>query len=344
MADIGTQALYVIRQSARVGFFLGSRLVSNRFAGPAVHLNQARDAIPSLNELLRDIRRLSARDLKNVEAGYYPMADVGHRHVFKVINDYFRDLPKVHKRRKAHRSQEVRERGDPALLERFPRYYLQNFHFQSDGWLSDASARRYDYQVEMIFLGAADAMRRQALVPMVEYVRGLEGPVAIADLACGTGRFLAQIRLALPGVHLLGIDLSPHYVARANKRMKGDLNAKALEGALEDLPLPTNSQHVISCLFTFHELPPKIRQKAAEEIARALKPGGFYIHLDSVQKGDHPPYDPLLGLFPESFHEPYYRSYVEMDLKDLFHRVGLVHKSDIRGFFSKLSVFQKPLS
>ena len=27
-----------------------------------------------------------------------------------------------------------------------PDYYLQNFHFQTDGWMSTESARRYDYQ------------------------------------------------------------------------------------------------------------------------------------------------------------------------------------------------------
>ena len=55
---------------------------------------------------------------------------------------------------------------------RFPRYYLQNFHFQTDGYLSDASAELYDYQVDVMFYGAADAMRRQALVPLGETLRG----------------------------------------------------------------------------------------------------------------------------------------------------------------------------
>ena len=30
-----------------------------------------------------------------------------------------------------------------------PRYYLQNFHFQSGGWMTDDSASRYDTQVEV---------------------------------------------------------------------------------------------------------------------------------------------------------------------------------------------------
>ena len=53
--------------------------------------------------------------------------------------------------------------------ERYPAYYLQNFHYQTDGWLSKDSARLYDFQVETLFLGSADTRRRQAL----PYVRGI---------------------------------------------------------------------------------------------------------------------------------------------------------------------------
>jgi hypothetical protein len=32
-----------------------------------------------------------------------------------------------------------------------PRYYLQNFHFQSGGWMTEDSPERYDTQVEVLF-------------------------------------------------------------------------------------------------------------------------------------------------------------------------------------------------
>ena len=35
------------------------------------------------------------------------------------------------------------------------KHYLQNFHFQTDGYLSEASAELYDYQVEVLFSGGA---------------------------------------------------------------------------------------------------------------------------------------------------------------------------------------------
>ena len=39
------------------------------------------------------------------------------------------------------------------VSNKYPEYYLQNFHYQTDGWLSAKSARLYDYQVESLFLG-----------------------------------------------------------------------------------------------------------------------------------------------------------------------------------------------
>jgi hypothetical protein len=57
-------------------------------------------------------------------------------------------LPAVHRRRESGDHSEVlteETRG------KRPRYYLQNFHFQSGGWMTDESAQRYDTQVEVLF-------------------------------------------------------------------------------------------------------------------------------------------------------------------------------------------------
>lgn len=43
---------------------------------------------------------------------------------------------------------------------------MQNFHHQTNGYLSDLSANLYDLQVEIFFGGLADAMRRYILAPL----------------------------------------------------------------------------------------------------------------------------------------------------------------------------------
>ena len=43
---------------------------------------------------------------------------------------------------------------------------MRNFHHQTDGYLSDFSASIYDLQVEILFNGSADSMRRRIIKPI----------------------------------------------------------------------------------------------------------------------------------------------------------------------------------
>ena len=61
-----------------------------------------------------------------------------------------------------------------------------------------------------------------------------------------------------------------------------------------------------------------------------LKPGGRFVLVDSVQRGDRPDYDGLLDLFPRNYHEPYYSTYISEDFEDIAEASGLTHeRSDI---------------
>jgi hypothetical protein len=79
---------------------------------------------------------------------------------------------------------------------------VQNFHHQTNGYLSDLSANLYDLQVEILFGGLADAMRQYILAPLK---RGLakfqslpQKQIRILDVAYRTGLTLKMIRAALP--------------------------------------------------------------------------------------------------------------------------------------------------
>ena len=73
-----------------------------------------------------------------------------------------------------------------------------------------------------------------------------------------------------------------------------------------------------------------------------LKPGGRLVLVDSLQHGDEPDYDGLLELFPQSFHEPYYLSYIKEDFAALCQDRGLTYIRNARAFVSKVIVFDKP--
>ena len=55
----------------------------------------------------------------------------------------------------------------------------------------------YEVSTETLFLGRQDAMQRQALVPLAEFMRGRAPRGAgtqLLELACGTGRFASFIK------------------------------------------------------------------------------------------------------------------------------------------------------
>jgi len=74
----------------------------------------------------------------------------------------------------------------------------------------------------------------------------------------------------------------------------------------------------------FHELPPEVRRACAKEFFRVLKPGGIICFNDSIQLGDRPDRGGLgkKGAFGDSYNEPYYNSFIEEDLNEIFFDAG----------------------
>lgn len=261
---------------------------------------------------------LFQQDRANIEAGLYPPPNdlsLGKLpRALAAARDFLADVPEVDARRMARDGTEVRRAGE-ADPSRYPAYYRQNFHYQSGGWLSDDSARRYDHQVETLFTGAADAMRRAVLAELARQMRGRDQrKVHYMDLACGTGRFLSQVMRTFPRLQASGLDLSPNYTALARKQLAPWPHVDILEGAGEALPLESGSLDLVTCIYLFHELPPKVRPQVIGEVARVLKPGGVFLVGDSLQFGDNPALDAILEYFPEGFHEPYFRNYLDWDI------------------------------
>jgi ubiquinone/menaquinone biosynthesis C-methylase UbiE len=351
LSRLATRAAYGARQLPRIAWYLSHGLAMNRIAqrarereGGSARPRPHTDApIPDRNRFFADMVALWQQDLANVEAGVYPLP-ADHDGSWKMLLDrsrlFFEDLPAVHRRRESGDYSEVlteETRG------KRPRYYLQNFHFQSGGWMTDESAQRYDTQVEVLFNGAANATRRQALPPLREVFAGHDQRrLMLLDVGCGTGRFLDFVKQAWPRLPVIGLDLSEAYVREAKRHLTRWSRTNLIVGNAESIPLPDESQDAVTSIFMFHELPPKVRRKVLREFARVLKPGGRLILVDSLQHGDEPDYDGLLELFPQSFHEPYFLSYIKEDFAALCRDCGLTHIRDARAFVSKVIVFDKP--
>ena len=337
--------VYTARQSARVAWYMGHYFASQSYhRRPTVTKNPppARSRGPGRDRMLADMARLFERDLANAEAGHYPLPrdhDGAFGEILAASRRYFADLPSTIERKAGRRADEVgsEHRG------KLPDYFLQNFHYQTDGYLSAHSARLYDIQVEVLFSGSANAMRRQCLVPLSRFMAGRDQrKVKLLDVACGTGRFLRFVKQAWPRMAVAGLDLSEAYLAEARRHLRPYRDVGLHVGNAESMPFADASFDIVTSIYLFHEIPPEIRRTVAAEFARILKPGGRLIFMDSLQHGDVENYDALLDSFPVSFHEPYYPTYTREDLAGLFAAAGLAPVSAEPVFLSKLVVCDKP--
>lgn len=334
---------YAARQAARVAWYAGHYAAGRRLLKPMPKPDFAIGPTPTRAELTADMRALFEREWRDIETGLFPAPHMLGAELPEFLRRsllYFRDLPQVDARRHGAIDDELPpgEQGDG-----LPAYYRQNFHFQSGGWLSEHSAALYDTQVEVLFTGAADAMRRRTLKPIAEWLeRRSQRELRALDVGCGTGRLLAFLHHAWPGMRLTGIDLSQPYLAEARRLVGRTARVKLIEGAAEALPFEDASLDLVVSSFLLHELPGKVRSQALAEMARVLKPHGLMVIVESIQKGDQPSWDGLLDLFPHYFHEPYYAEYVGGRIDDWCSTAGLTPYASERAFLSRVTAARKP--
>jgi ubiquinone/menaquinone biosynthesis C-methylase UbiE len=317
---------------------LAARSVTRPAISDGVRPERVTAAAPDRRALTRAWVEAFAKDAADVRSGVYPVTEAVSPPVRAVTRaiDFLRDARAVDRRRRAAAGIEVRDAADPTV---FPAYYRQNFHYQSGGWFTEDSARRYEAQVEALFSGTAGAMRRRALSLLARALRERDQRrLTILDAACGAGAFLQDLKATFPRAVVLGLDLSPAYLAEARHRS----GAPGVQANVERLPFADNSLDAISCIYLFHELPPRVRPVVAAELARVLRPGGVLAFADSVQATDRPDLERLLQAFPVFFHEPFYDSFQTEDLRQLFGDAGLTQEAEDMAFLTKARLFRKP--
>ncbi len=315
-----------------------ARAITQPTRGEAARSFQPEGPPVSKARLRRVYLEAFEKDARDVAEGLYPAVEDAPNQPVKALLralDFLVDARAVDQRRRRGDGVEVRSEAE---TEAYPNYYRQNFHYQSGGWFTAESARRYDAQVEALFAGTAGAMRRRGLSLLAKHWRGLDHrDLRILDAACGAGAFLRDLKAAFPRAALAGLDLSSAYLARARRRA----GVGVVQANIETLPFADASLDAVSCVYLFHELPPRVRPLVAASIARVLKPGGVLVFVDSVQPTDEPDLARLLEAFPAYFHEPYYSTYAQTDLAALFSGAGLRLVSEDRAFLTKAMLFEK---
>jgi len=332
---------YAARQTARVAWYAGHYAAGRRLLTPMPKPGFPVGPTPTRAELTADMRQVFAREWQDVSRGLFPAPRPLRLDAATFLRRsaaYFRDLPKVDARRHGRLDDEL---PPGTQADGLPGYYRQHFHFQSDGWLSAESAELYDTQVEVLFTGSADVMRRRALRPIAEWMQGRnQRTLRGLDVGCGTGRLLAFLHDAWPGMRWTGLDLSPPYLAEARRLVGATARVKLVEGAAEKLPFDDASLDIVVSSFLLHELPADVRRQAIAEMARVTRRDGLVVIVDSIQRGDQPAWDGLLDLFPHYFHEPYYAEYTSGRLADWAAPAGLAVTGYERAFLSGITALR----
>jgi SAM-dependent methyltransferase len=112
----------------------------------------------------------------------------------------------------------------------------------------------------------------------------------VVDVGCGAGfDALAAARLVGPAGAVVGVDLTPEMLARAetHRAAAGLANVRFLAGSAEDLPVPDAWADVVLSNGVFNLVPDKAR--ALREVYRVLKPGGRLLLADMILVAAPPP-------------------------------------------------------
>lgn len=100
----------------------------------------------------------------------------------------------------------------------------------------------------------------------------LKPGLAVADLGCGHGTLLLELRLRYPGLKLSAIDLSPVLVSNTRQRVP-DADVRVAD--IETLPFADAAFDAAFATEVMEHLPDAV--KALREIRRVLKPGGWLL-------------------------------------------------------------------
>lgn len=293
----------------------------------------------ALETALARLRALFEHDARQIARGVIPLSalaprdPLGHgRRFLRILGD----APFVASRRKRRDARDF-GRGARSWLDELPAYYRRNFHYQTDGYLSSRSAELYEHQVEILFRGGADAMRRLILPPLRDHFgadhdgRGLR----LLELGSGTGSATHAVARAFPRAKITCLDLSIPYTRHARRALAAYERVECVQGDAASLDFADARFDAVYSVFLFHELPLPVREQVLAEARRVLRPGGFFGLVDSLQRGDDPALDWALALFPREFHEPYYAHYAAHAMEPLVQAAGFTRLARGTGYLAK---------
>ena len=127
----------------------------------------------------------------------------------------------------------------------------------------------------------------------------LEHGGRVLDVGCGGGWAVVQIAERFPGVTCLGVDVEPYSVRLAQQLISDRGLADRCEArvlSVDDMD-EEGAFDVATSFLVIHEIAPALKPGAFAAVARALKPGGYFLIFDEV----YPVTDDALRAMPTRF-------------------------------------------
>ena len=174
------------------------------------------------------------------------------------------------------------------------------------GHFRAGTTRSYQEHDQRFMREVAEALKtlpRIFLDLVLPNLPGLQARLAegcrVLDVGCGGGWAVVQLAERFPDITCVGIDLEPYSVELAQRLiaergLTGRCQAR-LESA--DQLGEDASFDVATSFLVVHEIAPARKQEALSAVARALKPGGFFLIFDET----YPETDEALQTMPSRF-------------------------------------------
>ena len=157
----------------------------------------------------------------------------------------------------------------------YPSWYLHRWHFLPEGYLSRRSAAGYEHIIRNVYNTGLEGRTLHATVAALAET----SPSSVLEVGSGPGRLLSAVASAGFAHDIVGVELSPYLLERARRRLKG---TRARLVHADGLALPVQEGEFDSAVAAHYvgHLPPELRAKAVEQLARAIRPSGRLVVVD----------------------------------------------------------------
>ncbi|KAJ4771808.1 Ubiquinone biosynthesis O-methyltransferase [Rhynchospora pubera] len=236
------------------------------------------------------------------------------------------------------------ELRNPNLV--YPDYYLNPFHAYEEGnlsWLAASEAEAATMSIAKRAIPDASSIEEATQRVRGPWLSAIENRHLkysgnkceikdILDIGCSVGvssRFLAE---KFPSASVVGLDLSPYFLAVAEYRQRKEGRKKQIRWVHangEATGLPAKSFDLVSLAYVCHECPARAIVELAKEAFRVLRPSGTIAITDNSPKSKVlQELSPVLFTLLKST-EPFLDEYYLLDLEEALRSAGFVNVTTI---------------